>query len=215
MLLKVRRERLPRDTRAGWPTVLVAFGAVALGLVGNIVMDPVNVEIFAAYFFAVAAVVAMMFLRVKILRGLLFVVHSIVDSIQSINEHVRAKILAQVEAINSTAMLYFTRGDDPALLNRAVLYVLQNEQTNRLKVVHVYTDEATIPTDLVTNLESLDHLYPEMRIDFIAVRGSFGPELIDALSRRLDIPKNQMFIGTPGDRFRHRIEALGGVRVIL
>jgi hypothetical protein len=35
------------------------------------------------------------------------------------------------------------------------------------------------------------------------------------LGRRLGIPKNYMFIGTPGDRFPHRIEDLGGVRVIL
>jgi hypothetical protein len=29
------------------------------------------------------------------------------------------------------------------------------------------------------------------------------------------VPKNQMFIGTPGDRFPHRIETLGGVRLII
>lgn len=66
-------------------------------------------------------------------------------------------------------------------------------------------------TGLVRRL-SLDRC---LRIDFIAVRGTFGPTLIERLSRRLEIPKNMIFIGTSGDHFPHRIEQLGGVRVIL
>ena len=50
-------------------------------------------------------------------------------------------------------------------------------------------------------------------IDAIAV--THGPGLIGALSDRLGVPRNFMFIGTPGDRFPHRIEHLGGVRLIL
>jgi hypothetical protein len=42
-----------------------------------------------------------------------------------------------------------------------------------------------------------------------------GVSIIEKLSRRLDVPKNYMFIGTPSDRFPHRIDDLGGVRVIL
>ena len=65
------------------------------------------------------------------------------------------------------------------------------------------------------HLAEIDHLYPELRIDFLTVRGEFGPDLIDALVDRLDVPRNYMFIGTPGDRFPHRLDTLGGVRVIL
>ena len=103
----------------------------------------------------------------------------------------------------------------PAELNRAALYVLRNEPTNHLTVVFVYKREEDIPSHLGKHLRDIDHLYPQLRIDFLAVRGTFGPELIEALSRRLRIPKNYMFIGTPGDRFPHRVEELGGVRLIL
>lgn len=215
MLLKARRARLPRETRASWLSVVLALLAVLLGLIGNVVMDPHNVQIFASYFLVVAAVVAVMFLRLQILRFVLIVLGAIVESVRSLSDRVRKVVLGQINTINSTAMVYFTKGDDPAVLNRAILYVLENEQTNALKVVHVYEDEAAIPPELADHLRTLDHLYPEMRIDFIAVLGSFGPELIDGLSRRLQVPKNQMFIGTPGDRFPHRIETLGGVRLIL
>ncbi|MDQ6737890.1 MAG: hypothetical protein M3Z30_09345 [Gemmatimonadota bacterium] len=56
---------------------------------------------------------------------------------------------------------------------------------------------------------------PELRIDLLLVRGSFAPAMIERLAQRLRVRKNLMFIGTPGDRFPHRIDSLGGVRVIL
>ncbi len=68
---------------------------------------------------------------------------------------------------------------------------------------------------LAKHLKEIDRLYPQLRIDFLAVRGVFGPELIEKLSRRLDVPKNYMFIGTPSDHFPHSIDDLGGVRLIL
>ncbi len=37
----------------------------------------------------------------------------------------------------------------------------------------------------------------------------------DCLSRWLEVPKNYMFIETPGDHFPHRIADLGGVRLIM
>jgi len=215
MLLKVRREKLPRETRAGWPVVVIAFLAVLIGLIGNVLLDPVNVQVFAAYFLVVGAIVSIMFLRIPILRGGLFVLQSAVKGVHSLNERTSSSITGLLTRINEKPMVYFTKGDEPAVLNRAVLYVLQNEQTNRLKVVHIYEDETKIPPRLVDSLKLIDHLYPELRVDFVAVKGEFTPELIDALSTRLAVPKNQMFIGTPGHRFPHRIERLGGVRVIL
>ena len=82
-------------------------------------------------------------------------------------------------------MVFFTDGDDLVTLNQAALYVLDNEQTSRLKVVHVYDQEHRIPPDLAGHLRVVDHLYPQLRIDFVAVKGTFGPELVEALSRRL------------------------------
>jgi hypothetical protein len=81
--------------------------------------------------------------------------------------------------------------------------------------VHVYEREEDIPANLAEDLRTIDKVYPQLRIDFLAVKGAFGPELIERLSRRLKVDKNYMFIGTPGDRFPHRVEALGGVRLIL
>ena len=61
----------------------------------------------------------------------------------------------------------------------------------------------------------MDHIYPALRIPLLVVRGEFGPALIERLSRRLGIPKNYLFIGTPSDRFAHSLDSLGGVRLIM
>ncbi len=215
MLLKVKRAKLPRAVRASWPTVTIGLLAVLLGLVGNIILDPINVEIFETYFLATAALVALMFLRREILKVALYVSRAFVEKLGSASTKIHKAIMGEIHRISESGVVYFTRGDNMVTLNTAVLYVLANEQTSNLKVIHVYENESEIPKTLGDNLKTIDHLYPQLRIDFVAVRGAFTPETIEAISRRFKIPKNYMFIGTPGDHFPHRIEELGGVRLIL
>ncbi|MCA9607131.1 MAG: APC family permease, partial [Myxococcales bacterium] len=215
MMLKIKRGRLPRETRAGWVTVTIALAAVLVGLLGNVLKDPEGVRVFATYFGLFGAVVAVMFLRIQLLKLILFVSNAVIEKVAKASSWLARFVRDKIDEINGRVVVYFTRGDDSALLNRAALYVMQNEQTNRLKVVHVYDDEGEIPKDLSTKLRDIDRLYPDLRIDFLMVKGTFGPELIEQLSKRLNVPKNYMFIGTPSDRFPHRIEALGGVRLIL
>jgi amino acid transporter len=215
MLLKIKRGRLPRVVIASWPAVVVGLVAVCAGLVGNVLMNPANVKVFAVYFLITVVVVAIMFLRIQILKVVLFTSRAAVERVKALNDWISARVLRKVDEINSLKVIFFTRGDNAANLNRAALYVKANEQTNHLLVVHVYEREQEIPPNLAEDLRQIDRLYPALRIDFIAVQGVFGPELIERLSRRLDVPKNYMFIGCPGDRFPHNIDDLGGVRLIL
>ncbi len=215
MLLKRERGQLPRAVRASWTAVWVALLAVLIGLVGNMLLEPANLGVFAVYFGVALAIVGVMFLRLELLRLLLSASRAVVNFVLGVNERTHAAIVRKMQEISSIGVVYFTKGDAPDVLNRAALYVLRNEQTNRMKVVHVYREEEEIPADLARQLATLDRFYPQLRIDFVAVKGVFGPELIEQLSRHLGVPKNLMFIGTPSDRFTHRIESLGGVRVIL
>ena len=68
---------------------------------------------------------------------------------------------------------------------------------------------------LKKDIEFLSREYPEIRIEFVRLTGEFGPKLVRKLSREWNIPINFMFIGSPGDHFPYRIEALGGVRLII
>lgn len=205
MLLKIKRSRLPRDVHASWPAVVLGLIAVCVGLVGNVIMKAKDMPIFLIYSLVAGAVVAIMFQRINILKAILYMARSIIQP-----------VVKKIDQINdSLTVIYFTKGDNLASLNRAAQYVLANEQTRQLKVVHIYQDEDEIPAPLPGHLRILDHVYPQLRIDFLAVKGAFGPDLIEKLSMEVNVPKNYMFIGTPGDRFPHNLSDLGGVRLIL
>ena len=93
-------------------------------------------------------------------------------------------------------------------------YVQNNETTRRLKIVNVKKDHESNEA-LKVDLEVLDRAYPELHIEFIEMDGIFGPDLITELSEKWNIPKNFMFIGSPGDKFSYRVSELGGVRLIM
>ena len=104
--------------------------------------------------------------------------------------------------------------DNVAILNRVMMYVEDNGITKRLKIVHVANANSD-NTALIKDIEVLDRAYPDINIEFVETEGKFGPELIEELSKKWQIPKNFMFIGSPGDKFPYRVSELGGVRLIM
>lgn len=215
ILLKQRRSSLKREIKASWPTVVLALISVVIGFIGNALMDTNNFLVFIGYFLLAWLVVVIMFLRLDILRLILFLSSELLKYVQNMNDKINKKVQEKITEINSSSVVFFTRGGGLPNLNKAALYVLENEETNNMKVVHVYENEKDIPKDLEKQIEFIDKIYPQLKIDFITVKGKFSSELIYQLSHRLNIPKNMMFIGSPGDQFPHNLEDLGGVRVIL
>jgi len=215
VLLKVRRARLPRPIQAGWLSVLTAISAVILGVLGNIIMNPDYFRIFLWYFIPAAFVVSVMLGRVSLLKGGLFFTRNIAESIGGLMAQLTQGFEAKIEEINSQQFVFFTRGDNIATLNKAMLYVRHNEQTKRIKVVTVINDHRDLPPALERDIEFLDKAYPEIDIEFVAVHGTFGPQLVKELEQRWKIPANFMFIGSPGDHFLYGLAELGGVRLII
>lgn len=215
LLLKITRSELPRHYRAGWLTVIVALLATLVGIAGNITLNPAYFWVFLLYFIPSALAVSIMLWRTGLLKLFLFVVRATADSISKRSRHISRAIIARIDEINTHGVIFFTKGDSRQSLNRAMLYVLNNELTKKLRVVHVYEREEDIPPNLEYDLAFLDDVYPQIRIEFVKVRGRFGPELIEKLSRDWGIAKNYMFIGSPGGKFPYRISELGGVRLII
>jgi hypothetical protein len=110
MLLKKTRASLPRAERASWLTVTLALFAVLIGLFGNILHDPLNVQVFVAYLTLTASAVAVMFLRIEILKLGLFVSRAIVEKVQAANVWVSSRISQKIEQYNGLAVIYFSRG---------------------------------------------------------------------------------------------------------
>jgi amino acid transporter len=215
IFLKTKRAGLPRPTEAPLMSVLIAVAAVIAGLFGNAVMNPRYLMVFLEYFAFALLVVSVMLGRIIILQACLYIVRSIlkyfIGRMTSISRALRDKI----DEINSQQVVFFTRGDNLANLNKAILYVQQNEHTNRLKVVTIIAENGEAAPNLQRDLGMLDETYPSIDIELVVQVGQFGPEMVEALSKKWGIPTNLMFIGSPGTHFLYGLAELGGVRLII
>ena len=215
ILLKVKRARLPRPSRASWPALIAGTLAVLVGLAGNLLANPAYFRVFLIYFIATALVVYIMLGRIGLLKACLFMLRKISQSIGDTTTALSQAIRNKIEEINSQQVVFFTRGDQLHNLNEAMLYVRNNEHTNRIKVVTVVQDESEVPPRLKKDLKFLDEAYPEIDIEFVVQHGKFGPKLIQKLSKEWNVPTNFMFIGSPGGHFLYGLAELGGVRLIV
>lgn len=225
ILLKVKRSKLPRQYKATWISVFIAFTGVAVALIGNITIEssdpdlPSNFQIFLEYFIPGIIFIIIMLNRITILRLLLRLIRNIFDPIRELFLKLHVSINHTINKISSQEFVFFTRGDNIYNLNRVMLYIMKNESTKKLKIVTVIDKDVPEAEETIEklkkDLEFLDQEYPEISIEFEYIKGKFTPELIRKLSTKWGIPINFMFIGSPGDHFPYRIEQLGGVRLII
>ena len=142
-------------------------------------------------------------------------INAIFDKIQKVSLVSRLHLTKEMRRLNSQPFVFFTKGDDIATLNKVIIYVKENEITQKLKIVTVLKNEQDINPTFLRDFETLDRAYPDIKIEYIQVTGEFGPGIINKLSAEWNVPHNFMFIGSPGDHFPHRLEDLGGVRLII
>ena len=215
LLLKIKRSRLPRPEYA--PPVLVVLGilGVLIALYGNIKVHPEYLVVFLQYFIPALLIIYLFLKRKMVIHYLLLYANSIFDKIQKASLFSRFHLTKEMRRLNKQPFVYFTKGDNISILNKVIQYVQDNEITQKLKIVTVLQKEEKLNKTFVRDFETLDRAYPEIKIEYIQVPGVFGPEIIDQLSKEWNIPKNFMFIGSPGDHFPHQLADLGGVRLII
>ena len=215
ILLKVKRASLPRPTTTAWSAAVVAIAAVVTGLIGNAIMNPHYLTVFLEYFIPTILIVIIMLKRISVLKFCLFMVRATISSMTGHLDNVTRFIRQKIDNINAQQIVFFTRGDNTRNLNQAMLYVQDNEDTNQIKVVIVIQKEEEVPSQLKQDLDFLGKIYPDITIEFVVIKGTFGPALIKELSQKWHIPINFMFIGSPGNHFMYGISELGGVRLII
>ena len=214
-LLKSKRPKLPRPVYASIITVSLALLGVLAALYGNIRIRPDYLIVFLQYFLPSMLVVSAMLNRTAILNLILAAAKSFAEHSPRISHLTQATIRRQLEELHKQEFVFFTKGDNVSNLNKVMAYVVENEFTNRLKIVTLLKEGETYPQDLLTDIHVLDRAYEQIEVDFVTINDTFGPELIDRLSKEWQIPKNFMFIGSPGNAFPYQISELGGVRLII
>ncbi len=220
ILLKLRRSKLPRPERASWISVILAIVAVIFALAGNIIMTPKgdapsNLAVFLDYFIPFMIFIIIMLNRTILLKAILGFIHYLFKPFSKSNFKTDKKVLTIIEKINQQEFVFFTKGDKIEMLNKAILYIRENEHTKNVKIVYVHEKGTEIPKNLYQEIEFLNKAYPEININFVVEEGKFTPDKIRSLSKEWNIPINFMFIGSPTEKFPYKIEELGGVRLII
>jgi len=220
ILLKLRRSKLPRPERASWISVILAIVAVIFALAGNIIMTPEgdapsNLAVFLDYFIPFMIFIIIMLNRTILLKAILGFIHYLFKPFSKSNFKTDKKVLTIIEKINQQEFVFFTKGDKIEMLNKAILYIRENEHTKNVKIVYVHKKGTEIPKNLYQEIEFLNKAYPDINIEFVIEEGKFNPEKIRYLSKKWNIPINFMFIGSPTEKFPYKIEELGGVRLII
>ncbi|EGC34327.1 hypothetical protein DICPUDRAFT_55909 [Dictyostelium purpureum] len=212
MLLKYKRSSLRREIKSPWIGVLIALCSVIMGLAANIIREAQIVYYFGIYFLVTIFIIMLMFIRARILKMFLFFTQIILSGAG--RDRVSAWLGDSIKKINSQPIIFFASKDDPAYLNKAILYIRDNESTNWVKVVHCCDIEESSDS-FSSTMEFLDKCYPKIRLDLIRVNASFTPETVQKISQSMQIPKNFMFISCPKDQtVPHSIGDFGGVRMI-
>jgi len=214
LLLKFKRKKLPRPEKARGISVVVAVAFIIAAFIGNVNLNTHSFYTFISYLIPAFLFVEIMLNRSLLIRFSIYALEYFYTPLRKVVVLSNRYLNKMHLKINSQEFVFFTKGDNIAILNKVMQYVEGNETTTKLKIVNVKKEGASNQL-LIEDLKVLDRAYPEIRIEFIEIEGVFGPELITELSEKWDIPKNFMFIGSPGDRFSYRVSELGGVRLIM
>jgi hypothetical protein len=211
ILLKIRRKELKRTYRAGWITIIVAITATSLGMLGNIVIDYKNLLYFMQYFVPTVLLVVLMYLRIPILKTILQMLNNLMTQVLLW----RTTIIDRITTITKQQVILFTRGGNLNRLNTAFNYIVHNESSRSVLVLHLYNHpEQNEESSLKESIRVLEEIFPMLQVQLIVRKEKFGPDTIDAVSKEFGVPINNIFIGAPEEKHTFSIQDLGGVRVI-
>ncbi|KJE88984.1 hypothetical protein CAOG_00548 [Capsaspora owczarzaki ATCC 30864] len=200
LLLKYSRSKLQRKVHANKLGVLLALSAVGAALVGNILLNVENVKWFFLYYsVAVMSVIIMLrrtFVLKLLLRFLRNIKHHPLIFFWRPTQWALDACISAMRSIKSQKMVFFAKTEDITVMNKAAMYVRDNEHTMWLQIVHVHARGVPVPAGLEENVRTLDRIYPKMRIDFIAVQhDTFDGEAIDLISQRLEFAQDMGQLG--------------------
>ncbi|KAG2502344.1 hypothetical protein JM16_009703, partial [Phytophthora kernoviae] len=188
LLLKVCREEIPRARSTSWTNMIFCLCMLALGILANAFSDMKALAYFVIYFTVFFSVVLLMLTRFS--RG-----QGFVGSVM---------VAKTIETIKNTPVVFFCKAANLPKINEAVSYVMQNEHTYCLRLVHVCEPDAPVPREFEDVVNLFDHIYPLIKIDFIAVTGVFDPAMVQWLSKSMAVPVNMMFMRQPANANIHR-----------
>ncbi|KAG8833221.1 hypothetical protein FRC17_011113 [Serendipita sp. 399] len=215
IFLKFNRDRLPRKYRTSLLVTFLALAATIAMLVGNLVLSPIAIGLFASYFAFVLAGLFIVKSQAKIARVVIWLYgQSEVFRNFRFTRGLDALCVKIIKSTRRHTICVWVKGDDIYHLVEYVLYIRRNEPTGRIVFLHAYQEVQDIPSELGPNVKILDEAFPAITLDLTFVQGTFGPELVGAASKKMNIPRSRMFASCFGGNHLHSLADYRGLRLI-
>eukprot|EP00928_Gymnodinium_smaydae_P029234 TRINITY_DN22079_c0_g1_i5.p1 TRINITY_DN22079_c0_g1~~TRINITY_DN22079_c0_g1_i5.p1 ORF type:complete len:303 (+),score=60.98 TRINITY_DN22079_c0_g1_i5:350-1258(+) len=186
---------------------------VIVALTGSVFSNVDVLPVFLSYWFALVVLLSAYMYRLRYMK--------LCVKLLKVCRCCPRRLLTSVERMakdiqRDASVIYFTKTANICRLNKAMLYIIQNEDTDHVRIVHVYENEDNVPRSLVLFCQMLDTIYPSVKIDLVFVRGKFGAKTIMHLSREWGVAPCMMFITCPtSSEAGRRLQDFRGVRVIM
>lgn len=209
VILRQTRSDLKRTYQGPILYVFLAATATALGILGNILIDPKNLFYFSVYFFPSFLLVMTMIYRDYILEAILKFTKRmpvIYNLFVPLFEHV----------VKPRIVLF---AHDPEKLYTALEYIRKNETSRNITVVFCATEKDS--QGIAQRFQDFIAFFKKARVfelfDINLVvddKLEFGPETVKAYANRYRVSRNNVFIGSLHEAHAFNFEDLGGVRII-
>lgn len=215
LLLKKKHPQLKRTTKAKVPGVVIALVAVLAALIGNTLLDPDYVRVFAIYFVAAVGIAGFIFYRTLLLTIVLRAFNAILTFGPFKRFKLRERIITQLHELECRKLLFIIADGDSSELHKAAEYVRRNEQIRFMKIVWFYENESEFPSDLEEIHTQLDHEFPTVHIDFVLVKSKLSIDSIRSIAKRLSVPSNFVFVTSKTATSIGDLADLGGARIVV
>lgn len=215
LLLKARRPQLERNIKAPFFYVILAIAAVVVALIGNFTAKPASAGIFIGYFIPTIIIFITVRYRVFFLRLAMSFLKQAFNHLYQLFSWGHQKLEGILATISNTEYAFVCEGSNIALINRALLYIMLNEDTKKVTIISLHNKNIALAEDHLQQMQFLIQEYPLMEISHIEKQSHFGPAIIRSISKDLSIPVNRIFISSIQQRKQLSLEKLGDVRVII
>lgn len=209
LILRETRTELKRTYRAPLLFVILALIATSIGLIGNVLIDPLNLYFFALYFIPAMIVVI----------GFVFQDHSIslMLLLTKPSPTLHRYLQKRFEHMQDGTLIAFI--NHVGRLHQILSYIERNETGHNIILVHCNLDEDQRLQRTQEIKEILPQLkkagvFPYFNIKVVEKKENFGPKIVDEVSRQFKIGKNRIMIGSIHKSHPFDYSDLGGVRII-
>lgn len=210
LILRETRTELKRTYFAPIPFVLIALCATLLGIFGNIFINSGNLVYFMLYFIpAVLIVLAFVYLDMTI---------RVLQRITRPLPYIHRYFQQNFEDVTGERVVAFINHANR--LHSILSYIDRNETVHNITLVHCENwDNANDRQRYHEIMELIPYLvkagvFPHLKIEHVYINIPFGPEAIDHVSKKLQVRKNRIMIGSIHHFHEFDYSDLGGVRII-